>query len=180
MLRVYFTSLLLSLLAVACGQKKRSATAGEKPVASHRFPGLIPDKLVGYTSDFAHQYSGKEIRALDSMIAMHEVATGNQVSIVTLNLDSTQVNSYEEFDSLTLGLTQHWGIGKKGKNNGVAIVIAPRLRMIRIHVGTGLEEKLTDAECRAILDESMFPLFRNGEFYQATWTGLRFVLNEIR
>ena len=177
MLRVYI--LLAALLTASCGQKKKTA-GGEVRTDSSDHSALIPEKPVGNISDFANLYSTKETRILDSMTAEHKRNTGNEVAVVTLNLDSTKVSTYGAFDSLSQELANSWGIGVKGKNNGVAIVIAPNLRMVRILVGHGLEEKLTDSESQAILDESMIPLFRNGEFYGATWTGLRSVLNEIK
>ena len=44
----------------------------------------------------------------------------------------------------------HWGIGQKGKNNGVLLIVAPNERKVRIEVGYGLEGTLTDAVTRLL------------------------------
>lgn len=57
-----------------------------------------------------------------------------------------------------------WGIGRKGYNDGVAILIAPNERKTRIAVGLGLEKTLTDPVCQEIIDKAMLPSFQAGDF----------------
>jgi len=66
-------------------------------------------------------------------------------------------------------LAQQWGIGQKGTNNGILVLIKPTggkgKRDIYIAVGYGLESVITDASTRKIIEEEMLPFFRNNSFY---------------
>lgn len=183
MLRVYFTSLLLIvLIAASCGQKKRTATdtGNKKTVIPEHFQDLIPGKPIGYTSDFAHRFSPSEVSILDSIISAHKKATTNEIVVVTLDLDNASVPHDGDLDSLSVQIMRHWGVGTKEKNNGVGIVVCPGLKAISIRVGYGLEEKLTNTECRKIIDDLMIPLFKQGEIFEGTRAALEAVINEIK
>jgi uncharacterized protein len=54
------------------------------------------------------------------------------------------------------------GIGKKGKDNGVLILIAMEEREWRIEVGYGLEGYITDVESKHIAEEYLVPKFQEG------------------
>lgn len=76
-----------------------------------------------------------------------------QVVVVTINnLDG---NSIEETAN---NLFRDWGIGDKEKNNGVLILLSKEDRKIRIEVGYGLEEVLTDGYCKYQIDNIKTPL----------------------
>jgi uncharacterized protein len=61
-------------------------------------------------------------------------------------------------------LGRHWGIGQKGKNNGVLLIIDAGEKQMRIEVGYGLEGTLTDAQSVLIIHNVIAPRFRNGDF----------------
>jgi uncharacterized protein len=174
MLRVYFSSLLLIVfVAVSCGQKKNnkeqtttSIETGKDTLSSNRFNKLIP-KPVGVVSDYVHLLTNEETDWLGKRIADLKAQTSTEMVVAILDIDTTQVNTYEAFDSLSLQLANQWGVGEKGKNNGVAFVIAPKLRMLRIHVGDGLLAKLTNAEAKKIVDEIIVPQFKKGKYFDA-------------
>ncbi len=92
---------------------------------------------------------------LSDILSAHEGATGEQVVVVTL--PSLQGYSIEDFG---YQLGRHWGIGQKGKNNGVLLIVAPKDHKVRIEVGYGLEGTLTDAQSRIIIEQSILPSFR--------------------
>jgi uncharacterized protein len=66
----------------------------------------------------------------------------------------------EEFG---MALGNRWGIGQAEYDNGVLLLVAPKERRVRIEVGCGLEEVLTDARAGAIIDK-MTPAVRKGQF----------------
>jgi uncharacterized protein len=68
-----------------------------------------------------------------------------------------------DVDTAAVDLFEAWGIGKKGKNNGVLILCAVEDRRIRIEVGYGLEGILPDAKAGRIIDQLMLPHFRAGD-----------------
>ena len=61
-------------------------------------------------------------------------------------------------------LGRAWGIGQKGTNNGVILIVAPAERKVRIEVGRGLEPQLTDLLSGLIIRNRILPEFRRGSF----------------
>jgi uncharacterized protein len=100
------------------------------------------------------------------MLAAHESATGQQVVVVTL--PSLQGFTIEDFG---YQLGRDWGIGQKGKNNGVLLIIAPKEHKVRIEVGYGLEGTLTDSTSRTIIEQRILPAFRRGDFNTGVLAG---------
>lgn len=64
-------------------------------------------------------------------------------------------------------------------DNGILIVFGKKLRKIRIVVGLGLEEKLTDEEAKKIIDETIITEFKNGNFFEGIQKGLQEVMKGI-
>jgi uncharacterized protein len=63
----------------------------------------------------------------------------------------------------TRDLSNNWGIGRKGYNDGVVLLVAPVEHKVRIAVGYGLERKLTHDVCQGIIEQTMLPRFREGD-----------------
>ena len=79
--------------------------------------------------------------------------------IVTLkSLHGTSIEDY----GYQLG--RRWQIGQKDKNNGALLIVAANERKVRIEVGYGLEGTLTDAATKVIIENSILPRFRAGDF----------------
>ena len=111
---------------------------------------------------------------LTDMLSAHEGATGEQVVVVTL--DSLQGYTIEDYG---YQLGRHWGIGQKGKNNGVLLIVAPKEHKVRIEVGYGLEGELTDAISRRIIDNSILPSFKRGDFNAGVLAGTTSILQVL-
>ena len=96
---------------------------------------------------------------IDSKLAALEAKTTDQLVVVTLN-------SLQGYDIADYGyqLGRAWGIGQKGKNNGVLLIVAPNEHDVRIEVGYGLEGDLTDAVSRLIIENAILPRFRAGDY----------------
>jgi uncharacterized protein len=90
-----------------------------------------------------------------------ERETGAQFVVVTLR--SLEGRSIEDY-SVRLG--RHWGIGRKGVDDGVMLVVAPAERKVRIEVGYGLEKRVTDPFAGKVIRERLIPAFREGRFPQ--------------
>ena len=63
-----------------------------------------------------------------------------------------------------IGLARKWGIGQKGKDNGVLLIVAPNDRKVRIEVGRRLEPMMTDTMSTLIIENAILPKFRRGDF----------------
>lgn len=122
--------------------------------AAPSFPALS-----GRVVDAAHILSRSDIEQLEQTLAQHEQETSNQIVVATIK--SLQGTSIEEYG---YQIGRHWGIGQKGKNNGVLLIVAPNDRQVRIEVGYGLEGTLTDALSSQIIQTIILPKFREKDY----------------
>ncbi len=131
--------------------------------------------LVGRVVDQAELLPAETRRRLETKLAEHENATGNQVVVVTLS--SLQGYAIEDFG---VGLGRGWGIGQRGRDNGVLLIVAPNEREVRIEVGYGLEGQLTDAIGRDIIENRILPSFRAGDMAAGVEAGVESILSALR
>lgn len=127
--------------------------------------------LTGRVIDRADILSDATEAALSAKIAAHETATTNQIVIVTLpDLMGRPIEDW----GLVLG--RSWGIGQKGKDNGIIFLIAPNDRELRIEVGYGLEGSLPDATASEIIQSDIIPHFKQGDMEAGVTAGLDAIL----
>jgi uncharacterized protein len=115
--------------------------------------------LTGRVVDEAGLLDASDRATLTGALAGLEAKTTDQFVIVTLK--TLQGNSIEDYG---YQLGRHWQIGQKDKNNGVLLIVAATERKVRIEVGYGLEGTLTDALTKYIIETSILPRFRAGDF----------------
>ncbi|MHC6224264.1 TPM domain-containing protein [Pseudomonas sp. X10] len=130
--------------------------------------------LTGRVVDNAHLLDGASRQQLERLLAAHEQATSDQIVVVTLA--DLQGQSIEEFG---YQLGRHWGIGQKGKDNGALLIVAPNERRLRIEVGYGLEDRLTDAQSSVIINSVITPAFRRGAFREGIIAGASAMLQVL-
>jgi uncharacterized protein len=130
--------------------------------------------LTGRVVDDAGVLSSSTQSQLTDMLAAHERATGEQVVVVTL--DSLQGFTIEDYG---YQLGRHWGIGQKGTDTGALLIVAPKEHKVRIEVGYGLEGTLTDAQSRIIIEQSILPSFRSGDFNAGILNGTQAIIRVL-
>lgn len=145
--------------------KNNSTIAGSK---------LKIPAATGYVNDFAGVISSANKNILDSYLKKLDKKTGAEVAVVTL--DSLKGNSIED---VALDIGRKWGVGKKGKNNGIVILVATGDKKMRIEVGYGLEGIITDGKAGRIRDDYMIPFFRQGDMEKGIINGTIAVASEI-
>lgn len=115
-------------------------------------------KPQGYVNDFANVLGAQDKASIAAYCQRVEAATGAQIAVVTVQtLDNAPI---EEF---TNKLYRQWGVGKKGSNEGLMLLLAVQDRQNRIEVGYGLEPVITDGVTGATL-RAMRPLLRTGQY----------------
>jgi len=123
---------------------------------------MSPPRLV---NDFARILSPYEQKALEQKLRAYNDSTSTQIYVVTVK----NLNGYEPSD-FAFRLGEKWGIGQKGKNNGIVILIKPKIGNDRgrafIATGYGMEEVIPDAVARRIVDNEMIPYFRGNRYYK--------------
>jgi uncharacterized protein len=143
------------------------AAAASLAQLAHAAEPAFP-QLTGRIVDEAGLLSSADYAALNSELAALEEKSTDQVAVVTLK--SLQGYEIEDFG---YRLGRHWGIGQKGKDNGILLIVAPNERKVRIEVGRGLEPVMTDALSKLIIDNAILPEFRRGDFPAGIRAGVR-------
>lgn len=132
------------------------------PSNSTTILGQIPTpaiRLAGYVTDEAGLLSGPEKQDLTRSLIQFEKTTHHQMVVVTVkSLNGQDVTVF------TVNLANAWGIGRRGFNDGIVLLVAPNQRKARISVGYGLEKALPNAWCSNIMQHEMIPRFRSGNF----------------
>ena len=113
----------------------------------------------GYVTDAAHVLDAAALGPLENQLSSFEQATSIEIAAVTVpSLEGEVIETYAN------GLFTQWRIGKKGKDNGILILVAPLEHKVRIEVGYGLESVLPDGLCGQIIREDMLPYFKSGDY----------------
>ncbi len=113
----------------------------------------------GYVSDFAGVVDPASRDSTEAIARELREKTGAELAVVTLpDLGG------DEIDPVAVDLYQAWGIGKKGKDEGVLILLAVKERRVRIEVGYGLEGILPDGLCGWIIRRVMGPELSQGHY----------------
>ncbi len=132
-------------------------------------------QLTGRVVDEAGLLSPEREQALSAKLEALENNTTDQVVVVTL----ASLNGYDIAD-YGYRLGRHWGIGQKGKDNGVLLIVAPNERKVRIEVGYGLEGVLTDAKSSRIIQNRILPAFKRGDFSGGIEAGVDAIVSVLR
>jgi uncharacterized protein len=118
-------------------------------------------KPEGYVSDFGRAIDSESRQRLEAYCAAVERATGAQIALVTIpSLEG------EPIEDVANTIFRAWGVGKKGKDEGVLLLLALRDRRSRLEIGYGLEGVLPDGLDGRILRE-MRPALRQQRYGEA-------------
>ncbi len=135
----------------------------------------IPEKPLGYVSDFSHRLDENAQAKLTAICVDLNEKTTDEIAVVTV--DSLEGMTVEDYASQ---LFKKWGIGKKGKDNGVLILVCPTERKIRIEVGYGLEGILPDGLAGQIIRENFKPAFKTGDYSAGILSGVKRIVGVLQ
>lgn len=115
----------------------------------------------GYVNDFAEIIPSESKSQLEKKIQDYEKHTTIEIAVVTVaSLDGMDIEQW----TIELVEKPGWGVGKKGKDNGIVIVVAPNERKYRIEVGNGLQGDLPDSAAGSLGREHLVEAFRAGDY----------------
>jgi uncharacterized protein len=134
-------------------------------------PAVDVPYLTGRVTDNAEILNAETRQLLTEKLVAHERATSNQIAVLTVPAIGDA--SIEEY---TVEVFSAWKLGRKDKDNGVLVVIAPNERRMRIEVGYGLEGTLTDAQAARIIRDLMTPRFKDGDFNRGVADGVKAII----
>lgn len=136
-------------------------------IAYAAFALEIPE-MRGPVNDLAGILSANERTELDSYLSTVNDQTGVQVAVLTVR--SLEGATIEDF---SMKVAEKWKLGQADKDNGALLVVSLEDRAIRIEVGYGLEQSLTDIKCGLIIRSVITPLFRSGQYGQGIIAGAK-------
>ena len=134
-----------------------------------------PGKPQGFVNDFAQIISPENKTAIESKLNALNKDSGIQIAVVTIPKLSD-----ETIETYSYKLFQEWGIGQKGKDNGVLFLIAPNEKELRIEVGYGLEGVLTDAQSNKIIQKIVIPEFKNNDLNSGISKGVDAIISVVK
>jgi uncharacterized protein len=135
------------------------------------FPKPTPYK---YINDYVGVVEPEYVQKIISVGKELEDKTTAQVTAVVI--DSLQGMTIEEY---AVELFRKWGIGQKGKDNGVLLLVAINDRQMRIEVGYGLEGAIPDGKAGRIRDEYIIPYFKEGDYSKGIYYGYLALAKEV-
>jgi uncharacterized protein len=121
-----------------------------------------------YVSDPNHFLQQETLDEINSLLSALEKKTTDQVEVVVLNSIGE-----EDHEAFANRLFNKWGIGVKGKDNGLLILMVMDQRKVRFETGYGMEGMLPDALCKRIEQKYMVPEFKNGNYDQGILEGVK-------
>lgn len=124
-------------------------------------PRPKPPRLV---NDFTGTLNKNEIGKLERKLVNFNDTTSTQIVVVL-------VKSFHGYDKAQYAdrLGELWGVGQKGKENGIVVLVKPKTRTSRgeafIATGYGLEGAVPDAVAKRIVESEMIPAFKKNMYY---------------
>jgi uncharacterized protein len=121
-----------------------------------------PPELTGPVNDFAGVISAEHEQQLENLSRSLLAASGDTIVVATIET----YQPYADLASYAVEMFENRGrgIGQKGKDNGLLIVLAVKDRAVRIEVGYDLEGFITDGFAGETSRQTMVPYFRNGDY----------------
>ncbi len=136
-----------------------------------------PPPLEGPVNDFAGVIDAASAAELDRRIRALQTATGDAVVVATV----PTFQPYGDIRQYGDRMFQNGGrgIGEKGKDNGLLILVAVQDRRVNIEVGYALEEFITDGFAGETIRDTITPEFRNGSYGRGLLAGATRIINRI-
>lgn len=167
MKRIVVSTLLLFLLLVTTQAQEKIYTVDNLP-KTH-----LQDKT-RYVTDPDNILSSQATTTIDGLLYNLEQQTGIETVVAV-------VPSIGEADCFEFSheLLNTWGVGKKGKDNGLVILLVTDQRCIQFYTGYGLEGIMPDAIAKRIQTQNMIPYLKNGDWNQGMVAGVQAAVDRL-
>ncbi|MEG4211905.1 TPM domain-containing protein [Microcoleus sp. S13_B4] len=129
-----------------------------------------------WVTDKANILSDSTETQLNQMISDLEEKNGLEIAVVTV--PDTKPSATPK--AFATELFNSWGIGKKGKNNGVLLLISSGKRRVQIETGSGIQILLPDAKVVGIIKTEITPKFKQHDFDGGTLAGTKALVNVLQ
>ena len=136
-----------------------------------------PPPLTAPVNDFANVIDAQQEAALDDLIRKLLAASGDVVVVATVKTfqPSADIRTYanEMFEN------HGKGIGQKGRDNGMLVLLAVDDREVWAEVGYDLEGIITDGFAGETSRQTMVPFFRSGDYGGGLLAGVTVFVQRI-
>ncbi len=139
--------------------------------AAEDLPKLTDDPV----NDFARVVDATSAQGIERLSRSLKKASGDVVIVATV----PTIAPYGSIDEYATKLFEQAGLGQKDKDNGLLIVLALKERRVRIEVGYGLEQFITDRFAGETIRRYMAPEFRDGGYGQGLLVGTARVVGRL-
>lgn len=130
--------------------------------------------LQARVTDLTGTLTASQQAEIEGKLAAFEQRKGAQVAL--LIVPTTQPEALEQY---SIRVVDEWKLGREQSDDGVLLLVALQDRALRMEVGYGLEGALPDATANRIIDESIKPLFRQGDIYGGVSAGLTRIMQVV-
>lgn len=166
----------LSLLIITCLLGFFNANYAQSTDPFIR-PAPKPARVV---NDYASLLSEEERQNLSNELFSYWKSSTNCIVVITVpSLTDSRTKKKYTIEELSLKYFNTWGIGDKVKNNGVLLFIVPAERAVRIEVGRGLEQILTNDFCSQVITNQIVPHFKQQEYYAGLKAAIKAIQLEL-
>jgi uncharacterized protein len=137
-------------------------------VANAFAQGVLPvPPLTAHVIDQTGTLDAIQLKGLEDKLTAFEQAKGTQVAVLMV-----ATTKPEDDASYANRVGNVWKIGRKGVGDGVLVVVAKDDHKVRIEVAKSLEGAVPDLAAKRIIDETIVPKFRGGDFAGGLSAGL--------
>jgi uncharacterized protein len=126
-------------------------------IAAARADVAVPP--IARVTDLTGTLSGGAVAQLERKLEDLQAKKGSQIAV--LIVPSTEPEDIEQYG---IRVADAWKLGRKGVDDGAIFIVAKNDRRMRIEVGRGLEGAMPDATANRIIDETVAPHFKQGDF----------------
>lgn len=116
-------------------------------------------KLESRVTDLTGTLTTADRGSLEEKLAAFEARKGAQIAVLVV--PTTQPEAIEQY---SIRVVDAWKLGREKPDDGALLLVAIEDRQLRIEVGRGLEGALTDLVSNRIIDETITPRFREGDY----------------
>jgi len=137
----------------------------------------LPPELTRPVNDFASVIDPQSEQNMEALIRSLQQASGDVVVVATVQT----FKPYGDIREYAVKMFENHGrgIGQRGKDNGVLILLAVNDRQVWIEVGYDLEQFVTDGFAGETSRQYMAPEFRHGNYGPGLQAGLSRIVARI-
>lgn len=130
-----------------------------------------PQSNSRFVHDYTQTLSGSEKEELEKSLRLlsNRKNSIQFVIVIIPSLNGSDILTYSQ------DLFMKWGIGHKGIDRGLLLLLAKNDRKIRMHTGYGMESFLPDSETKKIL-VAIIPDLKNEKYFEAFKTSIKYVI----